>query len=151
MAISQISNSRPRHMRRKATMMGLMSKCSNCRPDAVTVPSFRALVCGYVAMAVLRTVVLVAVAIVDPPIGIPEGTQSRHLRSVCVYPASAAADAGTHLSLRWPLKREWQLIELHHILHRHLVALFGCTVLQNLVQDLLGMREDRVAVWIVTA
>jgi hypothetical protein len=40
----------------------------------VTAPSFRALVCGYVAMAVLRTVVLVAVAIADPPKKIPGGT-----------------------------------------------------------------------------
>ena len=55
-------------MRRKATMMGLMSRCSNCKPGAVTLPSFRALVCGYVAMAVLRTVVLVAVAIANAPI-----------------------------------------------------------------------------------
>jgi hypothetical protein len=46
----------------------------------VTVPSFRPLVCGYVAMAVLRTVVLVAVAIANPPKDIPEGAQDRSPR-----------------------------------------------------------------------
>jgi hypothetical protein len=50
--------------------MGLISRCSNWMPGAVMVPSFRPFVWGYVAMAVLRTVVLVAVAITGPPEGI---------------------------------------------------------------------------------
>src|SRR5882724_464515 len=75
----------------------------------------------------------------------------RQSQSAREHPALAAADAAAHLGLRWPLKRERQIIELYHVLHRHLVALFGRTVLQYLVQDLLGMREDRVAVWIVAA
>src|SRR5215211_6530491 len=100
-------------------------------------------------MAVLRTVVLVAVAIADPPNRIPGGDVVRQSQSARAHQALAAADAAAHFGLRWPLKRERQIIELYHVLHRHLVAFFGRTVLQYLVQDLLGMREDRVAVWII--
>src|SRR5437870_11754372 len=57
-------------MRRKAAVIGLTSMCSNWRPGAVTVPSFRPFVWGYVAMAVLRTVVLVVVAMAGPPEGV---------------------------------------------------------------------------------
>src|SRR5262249_7231825 len=72
-----MSNSRLRHMRRNAAMMGVTSRWSNWMAGAVTVPSFRAFVWAYVAMAVLRTVVLVAVAMAGPPV-----RNSWHGRSV---------------------------------------------------------------------
>src|SRR5262249_44525276 len=52
---------------------------------------------------------------------------------------------------RLSLYLERQMVELHNVLHRHVVALCRRAVLQHLVQGLLRMREDRVAVRVVVA
>src|SRR2546425_3172523 len=52
---------------------------------------------------------------------------------------------------RRSLHLERQIIELHDVLHRHLITLCRRAVLQNLVQDLLRMWENRVAVRVVVA
>ena len=56
-AISETSNSSVLTIRRKAATIGLTSTWSNWRPPAVTLPSFNAFVCGYVAIAVLSAVI----------------------------------------------------------------------------------------------
>jgi len=87
----------------------------------------------------------------DPPLQIRlfrvpcppgRGRKCQVMRQKHISGPLAAADACGHPGLRRTLELERQVVELHDVFHRHLVALCRRAVLQNRVQDCLRMRED---------